>query len=376
MTSVEEINRIEELARLRPAWDALLAETDGRSFFHTLPWLEVYWQHFGAGQKLRALVVSADGGPIGILPLVVLAEPTRVGRVRVLTYPLHDWGSFYGPIGPQPEATLAAGLAHVRRTPRDWDVLELRWIDAGGPGTGQAEQAMRAAGFQVCKSVWDRTAMIDLSGSWSDYLAARSSKWRNNLRRTERRLGRQGRVDYLRYRPRGQAHGEDDPRWDLYDLCEELARRTWQGSSATGTTLSHESIRRFLRSEHAAAARAGAVDLNLLLLDEQPLAFAYNYFWDGTVYGLRAGYDAELSREGAGNLLFARAIEDSFRRQDLLYDLGAGYIQSKRHLLTRIAPILRYSHFHSGTPRTLLLRMKRWLQARRLDQEAAAATMA
>ena len=41
MTSVEEINRIEELVRLRPVWDALLAKTEGRSFFHTLPWLEV-----------------------------------------------------------------------------------------------------------------------------------------------------------------------------------------------------------------------------------------------------------------------------------------------------------------------------------------------
>ena len=374
MTSVDEINRIEELVQLRPVWDALLAETEGSSFFHTLPWLEVYWEHFGAGQKLRGLVVSAGGKPIGIMPLVVRAEPTKLGWVRVLTYPLHDWGSFYGPIGPQPDATLAAGLAHVRRTPRDWDILELRWIDPGGPDSRRTEQAMRAAGFHACKSVWDRTAMIDLEGGWDAYLAGRTGKWRNNLRRTERRLGRQGRVDYLRYRPRGQALGEEDPRWDLYDLCEDIARRSWQGSSTRGTTLSHESIRQFLRSSHVVAARAGAVDLNLLLLDEQPLAFAYNYCCRGHVYGLRAGYDAELSREGAGNLLLARAIEDSFRREDLLYDLGAGYIQGKRPLLSRIVPILRYSHFHPGTPRTLLLRMKRWLQARRLRQEAAAAT--
>jgi CelD/BcsL family acetyltransferase involved in cellulose biosynthesis len=373
MASVEEINRIEELAGFRPVWDALLARTDGRSFFHTLPWLEVYWEHFGAGQRLRALIVSDRGELIGIMPLVVRAERTRLGSVRVLTYPLDDWGSFYGPIGPQPEATLAAGLAHVRRTPRDWDILELRWIDPAGPYGRQTERAMRAAGFQACRSVWDYTAVIDLNGGWGAYLAGRSSKWRSNLRRTERRLGRQGRVDYLRYRPRGQAHGEEDPRWDLYDLCEEIARRSWQGSSTSGTTLSHESVRQFLRSVHAVAARAGAVDLNLLLLDGRPLAFAYNYYWRGHVYGLRAGYNAELSREGAGNLLLARAIEDSFRRGELLYDLGARYIEGKRPLLTRIVPIFRYSHFHPGTPRTLLLRMKRWLQARRFRQEAACA---
>jgi CelD/BcsL family acetyltransferase involved in cellulose biosynthesis len=371
MTSIDEINGLDDLAGWRPAWHRLLAETEGASFFQTLEWLEVYWRHFGPGQRLRVLIASAAGRPTGIMPLVVREERTKVGQIRVMTYPLHGWGSFYGPIGPQPGQTLAAGLAHVRRTARDWDVIELRWVDALGADHGQTEQAMRTAGLQTYRTVWEQIAVIDMIGSWEDYLASRTSKWRNNLRRAERRLSQRGHVEYVRFRPQGIEYAVADPRWDLYDACENLAGKSWQGSSSTGTTLSHESIRQFLRDAHAAAAAVGAVDVNLLLLDGSPLAFAYNYHGRGNVIGLRAGYDADLSRDGAGTVLGARMVEDSFRRGDRFFDLGPGYLASKRHFLTRLAPSFRLSHFHPATPRALLLRVKRWLQQRHLDLDLA-----
>ena len=371
MIRVEEINRIEDLARFRAVWESLLAGTPGASFFHSLPWLEVYWEHFGAGQKLRALVVSSSGQPVGIMPLVVRSEPTKLGSVRVLTYPLSGWGSSYGPIGPQPDVTLSASLAHVRRVPRDWDIFELRWVDNIGVDHGQTERAMRAGGFRTYRTIWEYSAVVDVSGNWDDYLASHTSKWRNNLRRAERRLAAQGSVDYLRYRPRGRIHGEEDPRWDLYDLCETVARQSWQGSATSGTTLSHESIRRFLRHMHVVATKAGAVDLNLLLLDRKPLAFAYNYYYGSEVFGLREGYDANLSREGAGTVLNARMIDDSFRRDDRVFNLGPGYLDVKRRFFTRIVPTYRFSHFHPGTPRSLLLQLKRWLQERLQPQEAS-----
>ena len=96
---------------------------------------------------------------------------------------------------------------------------------------------------------------------------------------------------------------------------------------------------------HKAAAAAGAVDLNLLLLDGSPAAFIYGYHYRGYVYGLRRGYDAQRTREGAGNVLLAHVLCDGFARGDRLYDMGVGSLASKRHFQTRLLPIVRYSHF-------------------------------
>jgi CelD/BcsL family acetyltransferase involved in cellulose biosynthesis len=371
MDHVLEISEIEPLTAYRTPWRDLLEQTPSASFFQSLEWLEAYWRYFGASQKLRVMVVMDDDMPIGVVPMVVLTEGTKVGRIRVLTYPLHAWGSFYGPIGPDPNRALAAALAHIRHKPRDWDLLELRW--QGDPGTdlAQTRRVMHASGFSACTTVWDSTAMVDLSGDWDSYWAGRKSTWLQRYRSSERKLNQRGEISYVRYRPAGDAKGDGSPRWDLYDACEEIAKQSWQGSSTTGTTLSHATVREFLRETHAAAAAAGAVDLNLLLLSGEPVAFAYNYVTRGYVYGLRRGYNADKSRDGVGHLLMAHTIRDSFARGDHLYDLGIGSLKSKEPFQTRLQPIFRLSCFSTLTPRVQLLRLKRWWQERRTKRIAA-----
>ncbi len=203
MPRILEINRIEDLAQFGPDWAALLDRTAGASFFQSLPWLEAYWRHFAAGQTLRVLVGMADGRPTGILPLVVRPEKTKLGRLRVLTYPLHDWGSFYGPIGPDRAAILRAGLEHVRRTRRDWDVLDLRWQGAIGAEPLDTRGAMIDAGFQAYPTVWNRTSIVDLDGTWEAYWSARKGAWLRRFRHDERKLAEQGALTYARYRPAG-----------------------------------------------------------------------------------------------------------------------------------------------------------------------------
>ena len=197
--------------------------------------------------------------------------------------------------------------------PPGWNMSDARgasgtsWNCAGRarPGTDLAEVqgVMRAAGFQAYATVWDRTAMVDLAGTWESYWSGRKATWLQRFRNAEHKLSKQGEISYVRYRPLGRPHDDGSPRWDLYDACEEIARRSWQGAATNGTTLSHDGVRGFLREAHEAAAAAGAVDLNLLLIDGVPAAFLYNYHYRGYVNGLRRGYDAQRSREGAGNVL-------------------------------------------------------------------------
>jgi hypothetical protein len=384
MPAVREVNQIDELTNIRREWGELLRRTPGGSFFQSLDWLEVYWRHFGEGRKLRVLLVSSENdgaspaspsapsGLTGILPLVVEREPSKIGSLRVLTYPLHAWGSFYGPIGPDPAVTLTEGLKHIQHTERDWDFLELRWLGAEGTNPAQTQRALLTNGFQAYLTPLDRTAVVDLSDTWDSYWASRKGAWLRRFHHAERVLSEQGDVTYVRYRPRGAACDDGSPRWDLYNACEELARRSWQGDATDGTTLSHETVRGYLRDMHEAAAAAGAVDLNLLLINGLPVAFIYGYHYGGYVFGLRRGYDASLARGGAGNVLLAYTLRDSFARGDRIYDMGVGSLASKRYFQTRLLPILRCSHYPASTPRTQVLRLKRWWQSRRWPVSIAA----
>lgn len=365
MIEVRQADTIEALVEYRRDWNRLLAETPGAVFFQSLDWLELYWRYYTAGQKLRVLIVR-DGHEVqGIVPLVVRREKTRVGRLAVLGYPLDNWASFYGPVGPRPAETLHAALGHVRRDERDWDILELRWVGAPETDADATGRAMREAGFQAIRTVWDRTALVDCTAGWEAYWASRDADWRRNLRRAERKLRQAGRARFVRFRPGEPDAPRDDPRWDLYEACQRVAARSWQAQATDGTTLTHAQVRDFLRDVHGAAVAAGAVDLNLLLVDDEPVAFAYNYVLAGRVCGLRAGFDAEQFQHGAGTLLLAEAIRGSFARGDRWYDLGAGSLEAKRYFQTEWRPIFRFSHYHPGTLRAQLLRARRWAQSRR-----------
>ena len=120
MSNVVEINDIEQLASYRMLWNHFFLQTPRASFFHTLEWLESYWRHFGDQQKLRVLVIYACDKPIGIVPLCVRRERFRLGEVRVLSYPLDDWGMWYGPLGPDQAACMMLAMQHIRQTRRDW----------------------------------------------------------------------------------------------------------------------------------------------------------------------------------------------------------------------------------------------------------------
>ena len=229
-----------------------------------------------------------------------------------------------------------------------------------------SQNAMQSAGFQAYATLWNRTAAADFSGGWEHYLAGRKGIWLRRMRQTEDKLHRQAKVEFLRCRPASREQGDGNPRWDIYDACEDIARGSWQARAADGTTLSHRQVRSFLRDVHSLASASGVADMSLLMLDGQPAAFIYGYHFRGSVYGLRRGFNAELSRTGLGTVLLWNTLKGSALTGDRLYDMGTGSLESKRHFQNRSIPIIRLSHFPSSVPRTQFLRFGRWLEARRL----------
>ncbi len=206
MNAVREFNDLADLRGYRHVWNDLLGRTPGASFFQSLDWLETYWAHFAADQRLRVLLVGSPERWIGILPLVIRKRHRKgLGSLRILTYPLDDWGSFYGPIGTNKSATLLLALDHVRRTERAWDLIELPWVDALGDDAGDTQWALDRAGFHAIAERWQTSAIVDLAAyhHWEAYWASRTARWRNNVRRSAKKLAQHGEVSYFRYRPAG-----------------------------------------------------------------------------------------------------------------------------------------------------------------------------
>ena len=366
MADVIEIGTLEELESYRLVWDSLLPKTPRASFFHTYDWFTTFWKHFGHERKMRVLVIQASGTPIGIVPLCVQRERYQVGNLRVLTYPLSDWGFWYGPIGSNQSASMFMALRHIRDTPRDWDMLDLRWVPAEPTDHTATSRALRAAGWNPEKSAYQESSVIEMTDTdWGGYFANRSKKWRAETRRQLRGLKRDHEVTFQRHRPAGAAFGDNDPRWDFFEDCLAVSRNSWQAQSQSGNTLCHEHVEPFLRDCHAMAAKLGMLDVGLLKVDGQAAAFQYNYCYDGTVSGLRMGYDRRFTRQGLGNVVLNYTLEDSFSRGDRQLELGVGDYPFKQRLRTKVESSCRLTCYPRLAWRAQGVRLTRWLKGRR-----------
>jgi CelD/BcsL family acetyltransferase involved in cellulose biosynthesis len=218
---------------------------------------------------------------------------------------------------------------------------------------------MHAVGFQSHKGEFQVASALDMRTSWHDYWTSRTSKWRNNITRDKKRLASLGHVEFVRHRPMATTEGGGEPAWDLYDACVRTASQSWQGQRQDGTTLSSGRVEAFLRDAHVAAARLGMLDMNVLMLDGEPAAFAYNYHHDGRIAGLRTGFDPDVCTAGAGSALLVNVIEDGFSRGDTHYDLGVDYHGYKRAFRTHVETSYRFTHYR-GSLRAQGVRLSRW----------------
>jgi len=150
----------------------------------------------------------------------------------------------------------------------------------------------------------------------------------------------------------------------MYNECFGLAQRSWQGGSVRGTTLSHSTVQEYFRDVHALAARQGSVDVNVLRINGNVVAFAYNHHYQGRLDGVRMGYDPAYASIGPGSLLLARSLQDSFARGDVRLDLGTESSTYKKKWRTNSVASYRYTYYAPASPRSQLLRLKHRLWPR------------
>jgi CelD/BcsL family acetyltransferase involved in cellulose biosynthesis len=368
MLKISEINDLRGLEPLRGVWRELLTATPGYSLFQTLDWLEEVWDHYPLPQKLRLVVVERAGRPVGIVPLCVRTEMRKVGALRVLTYPLNDWGTFYGPIGADPATAIGAAIGHIAATPRDWDFIDLRWVDEAGGEFMAVGEALRRAGLDFRARPRMEVRLCRMAEGWEAYRQSRSRNWRREMRTDMASLESMGEVRLVRHRPTA---GGDDPAVDdeMFETCASIAEKSWQAADPAQSTLSSPRVRDVLKRVNRRAAALGMLDANILTVGGEPVAFNYNYFVDGRAYGLRSGFDQKAGLKNCGKILIYKMLEDAFRRGDVEYSFGPGRQLYKDRFATEMRRAYTFRHFARGSVRSQLLNLRERLAARFLSEE-------
>ena len=302
-----EIRDVEKLESYRLAWTALWRAGRRPWFSQSIDWVAAFVRLQSDRVALRTLFISDDEELLGIVPLVLTTESTRGGPLRTLRYPLFEGFGCCGPIGSQPTFVLLEAMQYLARHADEWDVLDLAGIDVEEVDHGRTKTALHVARIGAEIGPWQTRRVVSLRTPED---AARLAS------RIDQLPVRSRCFEYVRYRPEGAMHGDDEPRLELFDDCLGVARAGDDG--AQSVLVGHA----LLRGIHETAARNGTLDVNLLYFDDEPAAFVYGYACDDCVTVIDAGMDRRFAAEHVDDALATAMLKDSLARGDRLIDLG------------------------------------------------------
>ena len=296
--------RLEPISGFDEVWEqwSTLALA-GRDIFSTWEWATIWWRHFGNGRSLELTACrDEDGRLLAILPLFRGAiGPLRV--TRLLGYPV---GSRAHPVcGTADRASAALGLlAALQGQKTDLFI---------GEGLPEDERWTEHLPGTIVASIPSPTLVLTPFDTWDDYLATRSSNFRQDLRRKERKLQRDHELSFRLTADRSRLDRDVDTFFSLHS-------DRW----ATGSSLLETSRIAFHREFAGVAFDRGWLRLWFLEIDGDPVAAWYGFRYDGIETYYQAGRALAHTDGSLGVVLLAHTIREALADGIEEYRLGPG----------------------------------------------------
>jgi CelD/BcsL family acetyltransferase involved in cellulose biosynthesis len=268
--------------------------------------LAQWFEHFEPKAAKQLLVIEQEGRWVAALPLYT-------GRVSPLSAAVLPGGDLCSVGDLLLDESLTDGEvdAALNRLVdglcrREWSLAR---FDAMFPATNRWQRFLAAAERRRLHQVARGrgvTGVIELRGSWEEYVASRSRNFRRQMRVARKRAESEGTLDLLLVDS------------TLEDECESLLRRgfevedrSWKAEGGT-STLRTDGAFPFFLAQAKLLLQSGHLLLSYLTLDGQPIAFEYGWQCKGTYHSLKVGYDEGYSHLSPGQLLRCRMLETFF----------------------------------------------------------------
>ena len=282
-----------------------LAERAG-NVFATPEWLTLWWRHFGDEREPHLQAVRDDERLVALLPLYLW----RRRAPRTLRFMGHGPSDVMGPVCAPEDRPVAAKALERLLAHGGWDVLLAERL----PSADVLPPSLGARELQT-----EPSPVLAIQGtSWDEFLAAKSSNFRQQVRRRERKLAEEHGLSFRL--------ADDPARLDAdLDVLFRLHEARW-GAEGSGALRERRSA--FHREFAPLALERGWLRLWLLELGGRPAAAWYGLRFAGRELFYQAGRDPALEKQAVGFVLLVHtvreAMNDGMREYDFLRG-GEGY---------------------------------------------------
>jgi CelD/BcsL family acetyltransferase involved in cellulose biosynthesis len=300
VTRVEVARTVEEVLALRPVWETLQSQAISSDLDFAL----AYIRHTPGAIRPHAVVLHDDDGPVALAACRVedVQLPARAGPKTVIAPTVRSLTVTYGGLmGRVDETTAPQLVAAVKESVErgEVDVIRLRMLEVDSPARAAA---VAGSGFLRREHFSSRMAhwRSEIHGSLDGFLAQRSRRRRESVRRYSKRLertyGDEARVEVFRTRD-----GLDR----LFADSALIHRETYQ--HALGVGFSDAAVQRALVE---LAMDRGWFRGYVLYLNGKPASFWHGNAYRGAFGISTTGFDPAFADARPGTYLLMKVVED------------------------------------------------------------------
>jgi CelD/BcsL family acetyltransferase involved in cellulose biosynthesis len=279
---IKLVTDFEAFEKLHPAWDILIENSPSQDVFLTWEWFYAWFRSYGRDSNIRVVTAWDKTELIGLAPFMLIKQKKYGFTFRVLrtlSAPQCDVGGFL--IKNNALDTLSAIIDYLVVQKGQWDLLEFNQFYVNGLEAQTLIEKLPANGF-TCHQTTNKHFYIPYEGNWDDYQAHLNSRFRKNLRRSQRGL------DVLGKHTVQHVKGKEVT-WDTIQAIIEVNRH------ATFPLICVSENDQALHREliHVMAEK-GWVDIYILTLDNKPIAYEYGFLYKGRMGDWRVGFDRRV----------------------------------------------------------------------------------
>jgi len=302
---VERIASIDEFVSLADEWDDLLEKSGQANVFLTHEWMLSWWKVYGDGGNLFILICRSveNGALVGILPLYRKREG-YFPRVNILRFIA---GSNVGSDFLEPiflpnshQQIFEAFFEFLNKIIYKWDVIEFSSVDVDSIFyhvlNDKKNKFLKFNQYdsQLCP-------YVNLPESWEEMLTSLSKKVRQKVGYYRRSLDRNSSYEILRV----------TNETELKDSLDYLMHIRKDRLEAKGIEFDKVSslYKKFHEKIMKSFLNKGWLNLYFLKLRNKPVAFVYQFVFQGRVFFYQTGFDRTYSAQSVGFVLLGHVIE-------------------------------------------------------------------
>jgi CelD/BcsL family acetyltransferase involved in cellulose biosynthesis len=302
---------------LAKEWHDLLGSAEINHIFITPEFQEVWWKTLGNGE-LQVITIRTDQGQlVGIAPLFRFRNSE--GRIQLSFIGCVDVSDYLDFIvhREHKENVYQQIVQYLQGQQDTWQDVFLCSIPHNSPSLNLLEKQTNTLNFpswQWQQTQQDVCPVINLPGSWDEYLAAVGKKQRHEIKRKWEKLFRETQSSFEEIR------GGQDLESAITDFIS-----LHQKSSQEKKSFWDEAHEKFFYQFAQRAAEKQWLRLYFLRIDDRRVACMLGFEYNNLFYLYNSGFDADQYYQfSVGNVLTAYTIQQAIEAGNARYDFLRG----------------------------------------------------